>query len=419
MRVRLLLAVLVVASLLPLGQRPAGAVTTPCDSRPSTPILADAVVDRSYPSRFLADVDGDGHKDVITGYFSGNADPDLARHFLHLELASGWGTEFEINTLDQFSLSPQARPHSVVVMGGRRLIVVGVQSTLVGADFALFDFHDCVLGPIPLAGGGYPNIWQGIGPTHSEWFACRDDRVEMIRVFAADEAESRLFPDVYPSGEAEAFRFDGLVFRLAGAVDLDLPRPAREVHGEFPDCSVFVGTFVDDGSSVFQPSIEWLAYEGITKGCNPPVNDRYCPVDQLTRGEMAAFLVRAMGYTDDGGGDLFVDDDGSVFEAAIDKLGTAGVTRGCNPPVNDRFCPDRRVTRGELAAFLVRAMGYTDDGGGNLFVDDDGSMFESSIDRLGAAGVTAGCNPPVNDRFCPDDYVTRGQVAAFLIRALG
>jgi len=64
-------------------------------------------------------------------------------------------------------------------------------------------------------------------------------------------------------------------------------------------------------------------------------------------------------------------------------------------------------------------MGYTDDGGGNLFVDDDGSMFESSIDRLGAAGVTAGCNPPVNDRFCPDDYVTRGQVAAFLIRALG
>jgi len=35
-----------------------------------------------------------------------------------------------------------------------------------------------------------------------------------------------------------------------------------------------------------------------------------------------------------------------------------------------------------------------------------------------AAGITAGCDPPVNDRFCPDDVVTRGQMAAFLHRAL-
>ena len=72
---------------------------------------------------------------------------------------------------------------------------------------------------------------------------------------------------------------------------------------------------------------------------------------------MAAFLVRAMGYVDDGGGDRFVDDDGSVFESAIDKLATAGVTQGCNPPINDRFCPGDKVTRGQLAAFLNRALG--------------------------------------------------------------
>jgi hypothetical protein len=70
-----------------------------------------------------------------------------------------------------------------------------------------------------------------------------------------------------------------------------------------------------------------------------------------------------------------------------------------------------------MAAFLVRAFGYTDDGGGNLFTDDDGSTFERDTDRLGAAGVTRGCNPPTNDRFCPDDPVTRGQMAAFLARA--
>jgi hypothetical protein len=53
---------------------------------------------------------------------------------------------------------------------------------------------------------------------------------------------------------------------------------------------------------------------------------------------------------------LFVDDDTSVFELDIDKLATAGVTVGCNPPVNDRFCPHAAVTRGEMAVFLYRAL---------------------------------------------------------------
>ena len=61
----------------------------------------------------------------------------------------------------------------------------------------------------------------------------------------------------------------------------------------------------------------------------------------VTRGQMAAFLIRALGYTDDGGGNQFTDDNGHVFEAAIDRLATAGVTLGCNPPANTKFCPDR------------------------------------------------------------------------------
>jgi hypothetical protein len=72
---------------------------------------------------------------------------------------------------------------------------------------------------------------------------------------------------------------------------------------------------------------------------------------------MAAFLVRAMGYSDAGPGDLFIDDDGSLFESAIDRLATAGVTKGCNPPANDMFCPSAVVTRGQMAAFLHRALG--------------------------------------------------------------
>ena len=178
------------------------------------------------------------------------------------------------------------------------------------------------------------------------------------------------------------------------------------------------GRFVDDDSSIFEVDIEWMADQGITKGCNPPLNDRFCPNDPVTRGQIAAFLVRGLDLTDRLD-NPFSDDDRSIFEADIEKLAAAGITRGCNPPVNDRFCPDDPVTRGQMAAFLVRAVGYTDNGGGNLFVDDDGSLFENDIDKLGTAGVTKGCNPPANDRYCPDNVVTRGQMAAFLHRALG
>jgi len=178
------------------------------------------------------------------------------------------------------------------------------------------------------------------------------------------------------------------------------------------------GRFGDDDGNIHEPSIEAIAAEGITRGCNPPLNDLFCPSAPVTRGQMAAFLVRALDLSDDGGGSSFVDDDGSVFEMDIARLAAAGITKGCNPPLNDMFCPDAVVTRGQMAAFLVRAFGYVDDGVGDLFVDDNYSIFEADIDRLAAAGITKGCNPPDNDNYCPDQAVTRGQMASFLARAL-
>ncbi|GBE25542.1 endoglucanase precursor [bacterium BMS3Bbin02] len=174
------------------------------------------------------------------------------------------------------------------------------------------------------------------------------------------------------------------------------------------------------GSHTFATAIEWMADRGITKGCNPSDgNTKFCPDAVVTRGQMAAFLVRALGLSASLD-NPFTDDDDSVFEADIEKLAAAGITRGCNPAEgNTKFCPDGKVTREQMAAFLVRALGYIDDGGGDLFIDDDFSIFEGAIDRMATAGVTKGCNPPTNDRFCPTDYVTRGQMAAFLSRALG
>jgi hypothetical protein len=178
--------------------------------------------------------------------------------------------------------------------------------------------------------------------------------------------------------------------------------------------------FTDDDASIFEGDIDRLGTAGVTKGCNPAEgNTKFCPTGYVTRGQMAAFLVRALNLTDDGGGDLFTDDDESIFEGDIDRMATAGITKGCNPPDNDRFCPDNKVTREVMAAFLVRALGYTDPGAGDLFTDDDASIFEGDIDRLATAGVTKGCNPPTNNRFCPTNNVTRGQMAAFLHRALG
>ncbi|MGA8040170.1 MAG: hypothetical protein WCA93_08705, partial [Acidimicrobiia bacterium] len=40
-------------------------------------------------------------------------------------------------------------------------------------------------------------------------------------------------------------------------------------------------------------------------------------------------------------GGTFTDDDGSVHEAGIEAIAEQDITVGCNPPFNDRFCPDR------------------------------------------------------------------------------
>jgi hypothetical protein len=179
--------------------------------------------------------------------------------------------------------------------------------------------------------------------------------------------------------------------------------PPANGSGEFGDIAI---------SNPFRGDVDWLADRGITRGCNPPGNDRFCPDDPVTRGQMAAFLVRALDVGVGDGGNPFRDDDGTVFEPDIERLAAAGITSGCGP---DTFCPNEPITRGQMAAFLTRAL-ELDPAGGDTFTDDDDSPFEEEIERLAAAGITTGCGPGT---FCPDDPVTRAQMAAFLRRALG
>ncbi len=175
------------------------------------------------------------------------------------------------------------------------------------------------------------------------------------------------------------------------------------------------GTFVDDDGYAEEGYVEAIAVAGITAGCNPPANDRFCPDLNLTRGEMAAFLVRAL-QLPSSSADPFVDDDGSGHEGAINALAAAGITEGCNPPDQDRFCPNRPITRGEMASFLVRGFGLAEEPETDPFVDDEASLFQADINRLAGAGITLGCGA---DRYCPEATVTRRQMAVFLVRALG
>ncbi len=213
-------------------------------------------------------------------------------------------------------------------------------------------------------------------------------------------------------------RFSGVDGGISVSVDFqgDLLRTTFDLRSPWVAGVISPYDFKDVGSSVHQAGIAYISDLGVTKGCNPPTNDRFCPDDTVTRGQMAAFLVRAVGLpAADGGG--FTDTSDSIFAGDVDRLVAAGITKGCNPPDNDRYCPDGEVSRAEMAAFLVRAFGFGSASEVD-FVDDDGSVFETDIERLAAAGVTKGCNPPSNDRFCPDQAITRGEMATFLMRAL-
>lgn len=197
--------------------------------------------------------------------------------------------------------------------------------------------------------------------------------------------------------------------------------PPGEIRGQVQNLTAppaGPGTFVDDDDSVHEANIETIAAADITRGCNPPANNRFCPEDTFTRGQGAAFLYRAFNIRPAGGAG-FVDIGDSVFQTEINALATLGITRGCNPPVNDRFCPEDPITRAQWASMVVRALGLTEGAGDDLFVDDDDTVHEGDIDRFATAGITRGCNPPENDRFCPDDTVERQQAASFTARMMG
>ncbi len=170
------------------------------------------------------------------------------------------------------------------------------------------------------------------------------------------------------------------------------------------------GTFVDDDGSTFEGAIEAIYAEGITGGCAP---QRFCPTDRVTRGQMAAFLTRALNLTATSSIHFSDVPASHPFATHINKLATAGITGGCG---GGRYCPSTSVTRGQMAAFLTRAFDLTATSSIHFSDVPSSHPFALAINRLATAGITGGCG---GGRYCPSAAVTRGQMAAFLQRALG
>lgn len=69
-------------------------------------------------------------------------------------------------------------------------------------------------------------------------------------------------------------------------------------------------------------------------------------------------------------------DSSQTFHADIDWLADAGVTRGCNPPANTEFCPEDPVTRAQMAAFMRRFAQYLDAEDGSPAMADNAERLQ-------------------------------------------
>lgn len=177
------------------------------------------------------------------------------------------------------------------------------------------------------------------------------------------------------------------------------------------------GLFWDDDGWTHEPNIEAIAAAGITQGCVAE-GTAFCPDLAVTRAQMASFLARALGLsvpTDNRFSDV---GEGGVHTGNINAIAEAGITLGCNSD-GTLYCPNSFVTRAQMASFLARGLDLAPaSGSGFQDLTADFAVHEGNIYAIRDAGITLGCNAD-GTLYCPQDLVTRGQMASFLTRGLG
>ena len=167
-----------------------------------------------------------------------------------------------------------------------------------------------------------------------------------------------------------------------------------------------------DEDDYFAEAVDWMLANEITTGCEP---DRFCPHDTATRAHFVTFLWRAAGRPEPtvSGAERFDDvDESAYYQQAVGWAAETGVTTGCGDGMI--FCPNQDVTRGQIAALLYRFSGQQHTVTKATFQDiPPNAYYFTAVDWMSANAITTGCS---TDRFCPIQQAIRAQVAAFLHR---
>ena len=177
-------------------------------------------------------------------------------------------------------------------------------------------------------------------------------------------------------------------------------------------------SFDDWAGSPHEQALDALARRGILDGTQC-ARDRMCPYEPIDRWTMGVWMVRATEPRTPTMLEMsrFEDVEADAWWAPyIERLAELRITAGCaNRPL--RFCPDATVTRAQMASFLVRLLDL-DPAPSAGFADTAGNYHQAAIDALAASGITTGCRAePLS--YCPDQPVTRAQMATFIARSLG
>jgi hypothetical protein len=175
-----------------------------------------------------------------------------------------------------------------------------------------------------------------------------------------------------------------------------------------PNGTVTSASFRDVSGGSHATNIQRLYDAGITTGCNAT---SYCPDSTVTRAQMGTFLARSaklMPSSSDPFRDL---GRAPLHRANISALADRGITGGCDA---HNFCPDRAVTRAQMATFLANSLGLEHKSGSTFSDVKSTNVHAGAINAIADAGITLGCSP---GRYCPDQRVTRAEMASFLVRA--
>jgi hypothetical protein len=171
--------------------------------------------------------------------------------------------------------------------------------------------------------------------------------------------------------------------------------------------TVRAASFRDVNGGTHGANIARLADSGVTAGCT---SRRFCPTGEVTRAQMGTFVARAamlMPSSSDPFSDLHR---APVHRANVSALADARITGGCD---GTRYCPNRSVTRAQMATFLANALDLAPSTR-TRFSDLDGSVHSGAINAIADAGISRGC---ATGQFCPDEPVSRAEMASFLVRA--